>query len=86
MARRQRRPQACRRARDEVSALGVWVRQLSVRDVKCLDVESAAKHVRDTAVDVALAATRSLLREQVGSGRSGALVEEAIAELPRRLH
>ncbi len=47
---------------------------------------AAAKHVRDTAVDVALAATRSLLREQVGSGRSGALVEEAIAELPRRLH
>jgi F-type H+-transporting ATPase subunit b len=35
---------------------------------------------------VALAATRSLLREQVGSGRSGAQIEEAIAELPRRLH
>ena len=47
---------------------------------------AATKEVRDTAVDVALSATRSLLRDQVGSGRSAALVEEAIAELPRRLH
>ena len=47
---------------------------------------AATKEVRDTAVDVALSATRALLREQVGSGRSTALVDEAIAELPRRLH
>ena len=47
---------------------------------------AATKEVRDTAVDVALSATRALLRDQVGSGRSAALVEEAIAELPRRLH
>jgi F-type H+-transporting ATPase subunit b len=47
---------------------------------------AAAKQVRDTAVDVALSATRSLLRDQVGSGRSTAMVDEAIAELPRRLH
>ena len=47
---------------------------------------AAAKHVRDTAVDAALTATRSLLREQVGSGRTAALIEEAIGELPRRLH
>ena len=47
---------------------------------------AAAKHVRDTAVDAALTATRSLLREQVGSGRTAAQIEEAIAELPRRLH
>jgi len=46
----------------------------------------ATKQVRDTAVDVALAATRALLREQVGSGRTQALVDEAIAELPKRLH
>jgi F-type H+-transporting ATPase subunit b len=64
---------------------------IALREQQALDriaqsEAAAAKHVRDTAVDVALAATRSLLREQVGSGRSGALVEEAIAELPRRLH
>jgi F-type H+-transporting ATPase subunit b len=46
----------------------------------------ATKQVRDTAVDVALSATRALLREQVGSGRTQALLDEAIAELPKRLH
>jgi F-type H+-transporting ATPase subunit b len=47
---------------------------------------AAAKQVRDTAVDVALTATRTLLREQVGAGKTEALVNDAIAELPRRLH
>ena len=47
---------------------------------------AATKQVRDTAVDVALSATRALLREQVGAGRSEAMVNEAIAELPKRLH
>ena len=47
---------------------------------------AAAKHVRDTAIDLALAATRSLLREQVGAGSAEKLVNDAIAELPRRLH
>ncbi len=37
-------------------------------------------------VDVALAATRTLLKEQVGGGRTQAMIDEAIAELPRRLH
>ena len=47
---------------------------------------AAAKQVRDTAVDVALSATRALLREQVGAGRSEAMINEAIGEMPRRLH
>lgn len=47
---------------------------------------AAARQVRDTAIDVALGATRALLREQVGSGRTGALIDDAIAELPRRQH
>jgi F-type H+-transporting ATPase subunit b len=47
---------------------------------------AATKQVRDTAVDVALSATRALLREQVGAGRSEAMIGEAIGELPRRLH
>jgi F-type H+-transporting ATPase subunit b len=38
------------------------------------------------AVDVALAATRTLLKEQVGSGRTQAMLDDSIAELPRRLH
>ena len=47
---------------------------------------AATKQVRDTAVDVALSATRALLRDQVGTGRSEAMINEAIGELPRRLH
>jgi F-type H+-transporting ATPase subunit b len=47
---------------------------------------AATKQVRDAAVDVALSATRELLREQVGAGRSEAMITEAIGELPRRLH
>jgi len=47
---------------------------------------AATKQVRDTAVDVALSATRALLREQVGAGRTESLINEAIGELPRRLH
>ncbi|MDB5488993.1 MAG: atpF [Reyranella sp.] len=46
----------------------------------------ASREVRNMAVDVALAATRALLKDQVGSGRTQAMLDEAIAELPRRLH
>jgi F-type H+-transporting ATPase subunit b len=65
--------------------------QVALREQQALDriaqsEAAATKQVRDTAVDVALAATRALLREQVGAGRSEAMVDEAIGELPRRLH
>ncbi|MBN9086625.1 MAG: ATP synthase F0 subunit B [Reyranella sp.] len=65
--------------------------QIALREQQALDriaqsEAAAAKQVRDTTVDVALSATRSLLREQVGSGKSQDLVDQAIAELPRRLH
>ena len=46
----------------------------------------ASREVRNMAVDVALAATRTLLKEQVGTGRTQAMIDDAIAELPRRLH
>ncbi len=46
----------------------------------------ASREVRNMAVDVALAATRTLLKEQVGAGRTQALIDDAISELPRRLH
>lgn len=46
----------------------------------------ASREVRNMAVDVALGATRTLLKEQVGSGRTQPMIDEAIAELPRRLH
>ena len=48
---------------------------IALREQQALDriaqsEAAAAKQVRDMAVDTALAATRSLLREQVGSGKS----------------
>jgi F-type H+-transporting ATPase subunit b len=64
---------------------------IALREQQALDriaqsEAAAAKQVRDTAVDVALAATRGLLREQVGTGKSQDQVDQSIAELPRRLH
>ena len=85
-----------RQAREEVARLQTRAAQaitaaVALREQQALDriaqsEAQAAKEVRDTAVDVALSATRALLREQVGSGRSASLLDEAIAELPRRLH
>jgi F-type H+-transporting ATPase subunit b len=64
---------------------------IALREQQALDriaqsEAAAAKQVRDTAVDLALAATRMLLREQVAAGKAETLVNEAIAELPKRLH
>jgi F-type H+-transporting ATPase subunit b len=64
---------------------------IALREQQALDriaqsEAAASKQVRDTAVDLALGATRALLREQVGSAKSQDLVDRAIAELPRRLH
>jgi F-type H+-transporting ATPase subunit b len=83
-------------AREEVSRMQARAatslqHAIALREQQALDriaqsETAASKQVRDTAVDVALAATRSLLREQVGSGKSQDQLEQAIAELPRRLH
>ena len=74
-------------ARAETSLkTAVAVREQQALDRIAQSETAATKQVRDTAVDVALAATRALLREQVGAGRSEAMVNEAIGELPRRLH
>jgi F-type H+-transporting ATPase subunit b len=82
-------------ARDEVTrmqsrAATSLQNAIALREQQALDRISqseaaAAKQVRDLAVDVALTATRGLLREKVGSGPSQD-IDQAIAELPRRLH
>ncbi len=46
----------------------------------------AAADVRNAAVEAAIAATQTLLRERLASGQGGELVDQAIAELPKRLH
>lgn len=83
-------------AREEVSrmqarATASLQNAIALREQQALDriaqsEAAASKQVRDTAVDLALGATRALLREQVGSAKSQDLVDQAIAELPRRLH
>jgi F-type H+-transporting ATPase subunit b len=85
---KQAREEAARLKARAAANLGtaVTLREQQARDRIAQAEAQAAKQVRDTAVDVALSATRALLREQVGSGRSGALIENAIGELPRRLH
>lgn len=46
----------------------------------------ALKDVRNTAVDVALAAAEKLIRDNVGQAQQQALADKAIAELPQRLN
>jgi len=64
----------------------IALREQQAKDRIAQAEAQATKDVRDTAVDVALSATRALLRDQVGAGKAQTLVDEAIAELPRRLH
>ena len=46
----------------------------------------AVEDVRNAAVDVALAATRELIEKTLDAEKSTALVEDAIKDLPKRLH
>ena len=46
----------------------------------------AIQAVRNTAVDVAIAATRKLLTDKMDQAAATGLVDKAIAELPQRLH
>jgi F-type H+-transporting ATPase subunit b len=47
---------------------------------------NAAAEVRNVAVDVAITASRRLIAEQMDQKRAQRLVDEAIADLPNRLH
>ena len=46
----------------------------------------AIQAVRNTAVDVAIAATRKLLGDRLTAATASGLVDNAIAELPQKLH
>lgn len=48
--------------------------------------KAAIDEVRGRAVDVAIEATRKLLAERLTREQQGALIDAAIAELPKRLH
>ena len=47
---------------------------------------AALKEVRDAAVDAALAATATLLRQHLDERRSDELIERAMKDLPKALH
>ena len=54
---------------------------------KIAQAEAAAlREVQETSVDIAIAATRKLLADGVDETGARALVDEAIAELPAKLH
>jgi F-type H+-transporting ATPase subunit b len=48
--------------------------------------QQAAADVRAAAVDVAIAATQRLLKEKVDGAKGDALIDQAIKELPAKLH
>lgn len=47
---------------------------------------AALAEVRNTAIDVAIAATRTVLADQLDKAQSAALIDRAIEELPGKLH
>lgn len=48
--------------------------------------QKALAEVRNAAVDVAVAAARAVLREQIGQGKAAELVDQAISQMPQRMH
>ena len=48
--------------------------------------QAAMADIRATAVEVAVEATRRLLATEVSTKQANALIDEAIAELPKKLH
>jgi F-type H+-transporting ATPase subunit b len=48
--------------------------------------QKALDEVRNAAVDVAVAAARAVLKEQIGQGKAQELVDQAITQMPQRMH
>lgn len=59
--------------------------QLAIEKIAQAEAD-ALKAVRNTAVDVAIAATRKLFSEKIDAATAASLVDNAIAELPQKLH
>ncbi len=77
--------------RSAAQATGDLERALQRREQQAVErisqAETAAiEEVRAVAVDVAMEATRRLLAEKIPAAKSKKMVEEAIAELPDKLH
>lgn len=59
--------------------------RLAVEKIALAESKAAAE-VRNAAVDVAIAAVRRMLADQLDQRRKSDLIDTAIAELPQRLH
>ena len=72
-------------AKEALEALVKRREQLAIDKIAQAEVD-ALQAVRHTAVDVAIAATRKLLGDKLGAATASGLVDNAIAELPQKLH
>jgi len=61
-------------------------RQRLALDKISLAEAKATAEVRSIAVDVAISAARQVIAQQLDQQRAGGLIDQAIAELPQRLH
>jgi F-type H+-transporting ATPase subunit b len=75
---------AAQAARDLEAALERR-QQLALEKIALAESKATAD-VRNTAVDVAVAAVRQILVQDLNAERKGKLIDDAIAELPQRLH
>ena len=71
-------------ARDLEAALERRTRQAEEKIAQ--EEAKAIADVRNTAIDIALAAAREIIAEQLDAKAGGALIDQAIAALPQRLH
>ena len=84
LARTEAERVAAQAARD--LALALERRQNLALEKIALAEAKATAEVRNTAVDVAVAAVRQMLAEQLDWQRKSKLIDDAIAELPKLLH
>jgi F-type H+-transporting ATPase subunit b len=83
-ARAEAERTAAQAARDLEAAL--QRRQQLALEKIALAESKATADVRNTAVDVAIAAVREILAQSLDAERKGKLIDDAIAELPQSLH
>jgi F-type H+-transporting ATPase subunit b len=83
-ARREAENAAAQGERDLAAALDR--RQRLALEKIALAESKATAEVRNTAVDVAIAAVRHIVAEALDSSRKSKLIDDAIADLPRRLN
>ena len=82
------RDEASRLAREGAEKLEELVKrreQLAIEKIAQAEAD-AVREVRAMSVEIAVAATRSLIVARMDAGKSGALVDQAITDLSNKLH